>query len=53
MPKYPMIDIVEYKPGTQGYFADYHHTHQDNMDIISKETLKAVGETVVNTIYLE
>ena len=51
--KIPMIDIVEYKPGTQGYFADYHHTHQDNMDIISKETLKAVGETVVNTIYLE
>jgi len=51
--KIPMIDIVEYAPGTDAYFADYHHTHEDNMDIISKETLKAVGETVVNVIYRE
>lgn len=51
--KIPMIDIVEYAPGTDAYFADYHHTHEDNMEIISKETLKAVGETVVNVIYRE
>ena len=51
--KIPMIDIVEYAPGTDAYFADYHHTHEDNMDIISKETLQAVGETVVNVIYQE
>lgn len=51
--KIPMIDIVEYAPGTDTYFADYHHTHKDDMDIISKETLRAVGETVVNVIYRE
>lgn len=51
--KIPMINIVEYAPGTDAYFADYHHTHEDNMDIISQETLKAVGETVVNVIYRE
>lgn len=51
--KIPMIDIVEYAPGTDAYFADYHHTHQDNMEIISKETLQAVGETVANVVYQE
>ena len=51
--KIPMIDIVEYAPGTDAYFADYHHTHEDNMDIISRETLEAVGETVINVIYRE
>ncbi|WPP48402.1 M28 family peptidase [Catalinimonas niigatensis] len=51
--KIPMIDIIEYAPGTEAYFPAYHHTHQDNMDIISKETLLAVGETVANVVYQE
>lgn len=51
--KIPMIDIIEYAPGTDAYFPPYHHTHQDNIDIISKETLQAVGETVANVVYRE
>ncbi|WKN32874.1 M28 family peptidase [Porifericola rhodea] len=51
--KIPMIDIIAHAPGTQGYFPAFHHTHQDNMDIISKKTLKAVGETVAHVVYLE
>lgn len=49
----PMIDIIEYEPGGEGYFASYHHTHADNMDIISRETLKAVGQTVLYAVYHE
>jgi glutaminyl-peptide cyclotransferase len=51
--KIPMIDIIEYAPGSDTYFPPYHHTHQDNMEIISKETLQAVGETVANVVYAE
>ncbi len=51
--KIPMIDIVEYEPTNQSYFADYHHTHADDLDIISRETLEAVGETVLHVVYGE
>lgn len=51
--KIPMVDIVEYEPTNTSYFADYHHTHADNMDIISQETLEAVGETLLHVIYGE
>jgi len=50
--KIPMIDIVHYKPGI-GFFGDYHHSTKDNMSIISKETLGAVGNTLLNVIYYE
>lgn len=50
--KIPMIDIVHYDP-KHGYFGDYHHTHKDNMDLISRNILEAVGETVLHTIYYE
>lgn len=50
--KIPMINIVHYD-SKAGYFGDYHHTHKDNMDIISKEILEAVGKTVLLTIYKE
>ncbi len=52
--KIPMIDIVEYTPNSPSYyFGDYHHTKNDNMSIIDKQTLQAVGETVLYTIYNE
>ena len=52
--KIPMIDIVEYNPNSPTYyFGDYHHTRNDNMSIINKQTLQAVGETVLFTIYNE
>src|SRR6478609_8220207 len=50
--KIPMIDIVHYHP-VHGYFGDYHHTQKDNLDLISKETLQAVGTTLANVIYYE
>lgn len=50
--KIPMINIVHYDP-QEGYFGDYHHTHRDNLDIISEETLEAVGETVLYVLYYE
>ncbi|MBK5280288.1 MAG: DUF4910 domain-containing protein [Bacteroidia bacterium] len=50
--KIPMIDIVHYHP-VLGYFGDYHHTQKDNLDLISKETLQAVGATITNVIYYE
>ncbi len=50
--KIPMIDIIPTDP-TDGSFGSFHHTHADNMDIISKETLGAVGETLLNVIYRE
>jgi len=47
----PAIDIIDYRiEGEQGFFPQW-HTTGDNMDVISKETLKAVGQTLVNYIY--
>jgi glutaminyl-peptide cyclotransferase len=50
--KIPMIDIVHFEPGI-GYFGEFHHTQNDNIDLISKETLKAVGQTVLDVVYNE
>lgn len=50
--KIPTIDIVAHDPAT-GSFGSFHHTHDDALDIISKETLKAVGETALHVIYHE
>ena len=50
--KIPMIDIVHYQAGI-GFFGDYHHTTKDNLALISKETLQAVGATVLNVVYFE
>jgi glutaminyl-peptide cyclotransferase len=47
----PMIDIIEFSP--RSGFGHYHHTHMDNMEIIDKRTLKAVGQTVLFTVYQE
>jgi hypothetical protein len=51
------VDIIDTKPqimamGLGGYvFGSYHHTHNDNMSIIDKNTLTAVGQTVLQVIY--
>lgn len=50
--KIPMVDIVHYQQGV-GYFGDYHHSQKDNMELIDKATLKAVGTTLLNVIYYE
>ncbi len=46
----PCIDIIEFNQTTGG-FGEYHHTHKDNMDVIDKATLKAVGQTLLEVIY--
>jgi glutaminyl-peptide cyclotransferase len=48
----PTIDIINLPGNPQSHeFAPHWHTHQDNMSIIDKNTLKAVGQTVLETIY--
>jgi hypothetical protein len=52
--KIPMINIVEYDPeDPNSYFGPYHHTQDDNMELIDKNTLKAVGQTLLHVIYNE
>ena len=51
--KIPMIDIIDYDSAGEDYFGPYHHTHADNMQIIDKATLKAVGQTILQTLYEE
>jgi hypothetical protein len=48
----PCIDIIHRNPQTGG-FAHSWHTHNDNIQNISKNTLKAVTEVVIQTIYRE
>ncbi|MDY3090939.1 MAG: M28 family peptidase [Porphyromonas sp.] len=47
----PCVDIVNfsYDDGRQG-FGEHWHTHTDNMSIIDKATLRAVGQTVATYI---
>lgn len=51
--KIPMIDIVAYDTDKNQPFGDYHHTHRDNLDIIDRNTLKAVGQTLAFIIWNE
>ena len=54
--KIPMIDIIDMIPDgadKNDAFKPYHHRPTDNMDIISTETLHAVGTTVLNLLYRE
>lgn len=45
----PMIDIIHKTPA--GTFGDYHHTHKDNISIIDKRTLKAVGQVLTAVVF--
>lgn len=51
--KVPSVDIIQNDPNTSSNFGWYWHTTSDNMDNISKETLKAVGQTVLEVVYKE
>ncbi len=46
----PCVDIIDYKPNAETGFPDWWHTQRDDMRNINKQTLKAVGETVMNVI---
>ncbi len=47
----PTIDIIHYDATTTSSFPEHHHTHRDNMQAIDRNTLKAVGQTVLETVY--
>lgn len=47
----PCLDIINYAPDRPTGFGVYWHTQDDTMENIDRETLKAVGETVLTVIY--
>ncbi|MDR2232693.1 MAG: M28 family peptidase [Tannerella sp.] len=47
----PSIDIINYDRDSSHSFGSYWHTQQDTMDNIDRETLKAVGQTILEVIY--
>ena len=49
----PMIDIINRPPNSRSGFGDYWHTHDDDMSVIDKNTLRAVGQTVLAVVYQE
>lgn len=49
----PTADIIDVDNEATGNFPSTWHTADDNMEGISRETLKAVGQTVANVIYYE
>jgi aminopeptidase-like protein len=49
----PTIDIINMNRNAPGHFAKHWHTQQDNMNVIDKNTLKAVGQTLLQVVYSE
>ena len=49
----PTIDIINRPLKSETGFGDYWHTLNDNMDVIDKRTLRAVGQTVLAVVYRE
>lgn len=47
------IDIIDHLPYGDEYFPAYHHATTDNLSLIDRKTLKAVGQTVVQALYVE
>lgn len=46
----PSVDIINYDQRNPKGFGNHWHTHGDNMNIIDKQTLRAVGETVATAL---
>ena len=46
----PCLDVIDYKMNTETGFAEWWHTQHDDIQNINKQTLQAVGETVLTTI---
>ncbi|MDT3368728.1 MAG: M28 family peptidase [Bacteroidota bacterium] len=47
----PCIDIIYTDPESDNGFGPHWHTQNDTMDNIDRETLKAVGQTVLKVVY--
>jgi hypothetical protein len=51
--KIPTVDIIYISQDSPTGFGSHWHTHKDNIDVISKTTLSAVGQTLVQVLYEE
>lgn len=49
--KIPTFDIIAMQPN--GSLMPHHHTTSDNLSVIDQQTLKAVGQTLLNVLYGE
>lgn len=49
----PMVDIINLAGSDKSAFGAHWHTHNDDMDIIDKNTLRAVGQVVLAVLYRE
>lgn len=50
----PMIDIINLPPNSENKgFGSHWHTQNDNLDVIDKRTLRAVGQVVLAVVYRE
>jgi hypothetical protein len=49
----PTIDIIHYDKETRSGFFPYWHTSHDNMEHVDKQTMKAVGQTLLTVIFEE
>lgn len=49
----PTIDIIHLDRSTKTGFARHWHTQDDNLNIIDKNALKAVGQTLLQVVYTE
>ncbi len=47
----PSIDIIH--TDSEGHFASHWHTHRDVMEVIDRNTLRAVGQTLLEVIFQE
>jgi len=47
----PTLDIIHKEQGSSTGFFEHWHTTEDNMDIIDRQTLKAVGRVVTQSVF--
>jgi hypothetical protein len=51
--KIPTVDIIHLSQDSPTGFGSHWHTHKDNIDIISKSSLLAVGQTLLQVLFEE
>ena len=51
--KIPTLDVINRPADSETGFGSYWHTHKDDISVIDKRTLKAVGQTVLAVLYNE
>jgi hypothetical protein len=48
----PTIDIIAFDESTKAFHSSW-HTHKDDLSVIDRATLQAVGATVLHVVYQE